>query len=178
MASTYAKNQKEKLYLFLSNAEVEMTNSLAERTVKPYVINRKEFLFSDTEKCADASAAIMSTIETAKRNRLDIYCICFICWLFCLNGGCSHRRTDQKCYAVEYGDASLLQSNIQWDTVSAAQQHTVLVARYNKRNITISILIQFRKDSNHYSLTSHGWLTDLLNASGTRLLSDTTVGRW
>ncbi len=72
-AVTYAKNQKEKLYLFLDNPDVEMTNNLAERTVKPYVINRKNFLFSDTEKGADASAAVMSIIETAKRNELDVY---------------------------------------------------------------------------------------------------------
>lgn len=72
-AVTYAQNQKEKLYLFLNNPDVEMTNNLAERTVKPYVINRKNFLFSDTEKGADASAAVMSIIETAKRNNLDIY---------------------------------------------------------------------------------------------------------
>ena len=72
-AVTYARNQKDKLYLFLSNADVEMTNNLAERTVKPYVINRKNFLFSDTEKGADASAAVMSIIETAKRNNLDVY---------------------------------------------------------------------------------------------------------
>ena len=72
-AVTYAKNQKDKLYLFLENPDVEMTNNLAERTVKPYVINRKNFLFSDTEKGADASAAVMSIIETAKRNNLDVY---------------------------------------------------------------------------------------------------------
>lgn len=72
-AVTYALNQKEKLYLFLENPDVEMTNNLAERTVKPYVINRKNFLFSDTEKGADASAAVMSIIETAKRNQLDVY---------------------------------------------------------------------------------------------------------
>ena len=50
-----------------------MTNNLAEQTVKSYVINRKNFLFSDTEKGADASAAVMSIIETAKRNNLDVY---------------------------------------------------------------------------------------------------------
>ena len=72
-AVTYALNQKEKLNLFLTHPEVEMTNNLAERTVKPYVINRKNFLFSDTEKGADASAAVMSIIETAKRNNLDVY---------------------------------------------------------------------------------------------------------
>ena len=36
-------------------------------------INRKNFLFSDTEKGAAASAAVMSIIETAKRNELDVY---------------------------------------------------------------------------------------------------------
>lgn len=50
-----------------------MTNNLAEQTVKSYVINRKNFLFSDTEKGADASAAVMSIIEIAKRNKLDVY---------------------------------------------------------------------------------------------------------
>ena len=50
-----------------------MTNNLAERTVKPYVIDRKNFLFSDTDKGAEASAAIMTIIETAKRNGLDVY---------------------------------------------------------------------------------------------------------
>ena len=65
-AVTYSRNQKDKLYLFLSNADVEMTNNLAERTVKPYVINRKNFLFSDTEKGADASAAVMSIIHSDK----------------------------------------------------------------------------------------------------------------
>ncbi len=50
-----------------------MTNNLAERTVKSYVINRKNFLFSDTEKGSDASAAVMNIIETVKRNNLDVY---------------------------------------------------------------------------------------------------------
>ena len=59
--------------LVKNHTKVEMTNNLAERTVKPYVINRKNFLFSDTEKGADASAAVMSIIETAKRNTLDVY---------------------------------------------------------------------------------------------------------
>ena len=72
-AVTYAQNQKEKLLVFLDDPNVEMTNNLAERTVKPLVINRKNFLFCDTDKGADASADVMSIIETAKRNGLDVY---------------------------------------------------------------------------------------------------------
>ncbi|MGN0691883.1 MAG: transposase [Oscillospiraceae bacterium] len=72
LAVTYALNQKKELLVFLEHPEVEMTNNLAERTVKPFVIDRKNFLFSDTEKGAEASAA-MPIIETAKRNGLDVY---------------------------------------------------------------------------------------------------------
>lgn len=50
-----------------------MNNNLAELTVKPFVIDRKNFLFSDTEKGAEASAAAMTIIETSKRNGLDVY---------------------------------------------------------------------------------------------------------
>ena len=65
--------QKDKLLLFLDHPEVEMTNNLAERTVKPFVIDRKNFLFSATDKGADASALFMSVIETAKRNGLNVF---------------------------------------------------------------------------------------------------------
>ena len=71
-AITYALNQKKELLVFLDHSEVEMTNNLAERTIKPFVIDRKNFLFSDTEKEARTSAATMAIIETAKRNGLDV----------------------------------------------------------------------------------------------------------
>lgn len=72
-AVTYALNQKDKLLLFLDHPEVEMTNNLAERTVKTFVIDRKNFLFSATDKGADASALFMSVIETSKRNGLNVF---------------------------------------------------------------------------------------------------------
>ena len=48
-----------------------MANNLAERTVKPFVMARKNFLFCDTAKGADASALCFSVMETAKRNGLN-----------------------------------------------------------------------------------------------------------
>ena len=43
-----------------------MTNNRAERAVKPFVIVRKNFLFSDTSRGADASVLCFSMIESAK----------------------------------------------------------------------------------------------------------------
>ena len=70
-AQTYSLNQKQSLNAVLENCELELTNNLAERTVKPFVMARKNFLFADTPKGADASALCFSILETAKRNELD-----------------------------------------------------------------------------------------------------------
>ena len=55
---TFAKSQKKELMVFLDYPIVEMTNNLAERTVKPFVIDRKNFLFSDTEKGANTKHSL------------------------------------------------------------------------------------------------------------------------
>ena len=57
-AVNYAQNQKKELMVFLDYPIAEMTNNLAERTVKPFVIDRKNFLFSDTEKGANTKHSL------------------------------------------------------------------------------------------------------------------------
>lgn len=72
-AVAYAVNHKEQLCLFADSGKIESTNNRAERAIKPFVMARKNFLFSDTERGADASARVFSIIETAKMNNLDVY---------------------------------------------------------------------------------------------------------
>lgn len=72
-AVNYSLNNKRELEGFLADGRLEMTNNRAERAVKPFVIARKNFLFSDTSKGADASALCFSMIESAKLNKLDVY---------------------------------------------------------------------------------------------------------
>lgn len=69
-AVTYSLNQKEKLYTFLEDGRIELSNNRGERSIKPFVIGRKNWLFSNTPKGATASAMIYSIIETAKENKL------------------------------------------------------------------------------------------------------------
>ena len=71
-AVQYAKNEKQYLYSFLKNANVPIDNNLAERTVKPFVIGRKNWLFSTSPKGAQASAIIYSVMNTAHANGLDV----------------------------------------------------------------------------------------------------------
>ena len=52
---------------------LEIDNNRAERSIKLFVIGRKNWLFANTPSGAKASATAFSTIETAKENDLDLY---------------------------------------------------------------------------------------------------------
>jgi hypothetical protein len=56
---------------YLSDRRLEISNNRAERSIKPFVIDRKNFLFANTPRGAKASAIMFSLIETAKENGLN-----------------------------------------------------------------------------------------------------------
>ena len=70
-AINYCLNQWSKLIVFLEDGRLELDNNRAERSIKPFVIGRKNWLFSNTPKGAKSSATIYSIIETAKENNLN-----------------------------------------------------------------------------------------------------------
>ena len=69
-AVNYFKNAWDDMLTFLEDGHLEMTNNAAERAIKPFVINRKNFLFCKTERGADATAELFSIIKTAQANLL------------------------------------------------------------------------------------------------------------
>ena len=69
----YLKNQWQTLIVYLEDGRIELSNNRAERSIKPFVISRKNFLFANTANGARGSAVIFSLIETAKENGLDPY---------------------------------------------------------------------------------------------------------
>ena len=50
-----------------------MTNSKAERAIRPFAVHRKNWLFADTVDGANANAVYYSLIESAKVNNLNIH---------------------------------------------------------------------------------------------------------
>lgn len=56
---------------FMLDGHIAVDNNLAERAIKPFVIGRKNYLFSRSPKGAQASAMSYSIIETAKANKLN-----------------------------------------------------------------------------------------------------------
>lgn len=50
-----------------------MTNSRAERVIRPFAVHRKNWLFANIVAGANANAVYYSLIESAKLNNLNIY---------------------------------------------------------------------------------------------------------
>lgn len=71
-AVQYAKNQKPYMENYLLDGRCAISNNAAERAVKSYVMGRKNFLFHDTVKGANASAVVYTLAETAKANGVNI----------------------------------------------------------------------------------------------------------
>lgn len=78
-AVAYALEQWPYLTNYLKDGRLELSNNRAERSVKPFVMGRKNFLFANTPGGAKTSAIIYSLIETAKESGLDPYR--YLTWL-------------------------------------------------------------------------------------------------
>lgn len=71
-ALEYTRKLLPDMKTFLKDGSLEIDNNGAERAIKPFVIGRKNWLFSSSSKGAKASASIYSIIETAKANDLIV----------------------------------------------------------------------------------------------------------
>ena len=65
----YLKEQ----WRYLEDGRLEVSNNRAERSIKPFVMGRKNWLFANIPVGAQASAVVYSLMETAKETGLDPY---------------------------------------------------------------------------------------------------------
>lgn len=72
-ALQYLHKYWPKLIRYTERGDLPIDNNRAENAIRPFVIGRKNWLFSDTPQGAQASAIIYSLIETAKANGLEPY---------------------------------------------------------------------------------------------------------
>lgn len=72
-AIAYCLNQWHKLERYIMDGRLRIDNNLIENAIRPFVLGRKNWLFSGNPRGAKASAALYSLIETAKANGLEPY---------------------------------------------------------------------------------------------------------
>jgi transposase len=69
----YLHNEWPRLVRYLEDGRLEIDNNLAENAIRPFVIGRKNHLFSDSVHGVKASANLYSLIESAKASGLEPY---------------------------------------------------------------------------------------------------------
>ena len=69
----YLDHEWQKLIVYLQDGRLEIDNNKTENTIRPFVIGRKNWLFSASVKGVKSSANLYSLIETAKANGLEPY---------------------------------------------------------------------------------------------------------
>ena len=72
-ALNYLHNEWNRLIRYLDDGRLEIDNNLAENAIRPFVIGRRNWLFSVSVKGVKASASLYSLIECAKINGLEPY---------------------------------------------------------------------------------------------------------
>lgn len=72
-ALTYLREQWPKLIRYVENGNWPISNNPCENAIRPFVVGRRSWLFSDTVAGANASANLYSLIETCKAGRIDPY---------------------------------------------------------------------------------------------------------
>ena len=70
-AVNYSIRQETYLRNYLLDGRLSISNNIAERSLKNFIVGRKNWLFALTPLGAEASAIIYSIVETAKSNHLD-----------------------------------------------------------------------------------------------------------
>lgn len=76
----YSQSQRKYLMGYLLDGRLEISNNRAERSMKTYVIGRKNWLFNNTQNGARASAIYYSIVVTAIENGLNPYE--YLTWIF------------------------------------------------------------------------------------------------
>ena len=72
VALTYVKNQHVELGEFLNDGRIPLTTNLVERSIRPFAVHRRAWLFADTPAGAVGNAVMYSLIESAILNNLNI----------------------------------------------------------------------------------------------------------
>ena len=72
-ALAYLQKYWSRLTIYTERGDLPIDNNRCENAIRPFVVGRKAWLFSDTPAGADASAVIYSLVQSAKANGVEPY---------------------------------------------------------------------------------------------------------
>ena len=69
----YTLSHWQALTVYLQDGRLEIDNNKAERSIKPFVIGRKNWMFHGNDVGARAGSILFSLIETCKQNKVEVF---------------------------------------------------------------------------------------------------------
>ena len=72
-AGNYVPNRRDTAEVYLEDGRCSFTDNLSENAICPFVVGRKNWLFSNSVEGANASEIVYTMVETAKTHGLNIY---------------------------------------------------------------------------------------------------------
>ena len=69
----YALGHWDALLIYLQDGRLEIDNNKSERSIKPFVIGRKNWVFHGNDLGARAGSILFSLIETCKQHKVDVF---------------------------------------------------------------------------------------------------------
>jgi transposase len=79
-ALMYLSDRWKYLIRYLEDGRLEIDNNLVENAIRPFCLGRRNWLFNDTVRGAEAGANLYSLIETAKAQGLEPFR--YLCYVF------------------------------------------------------------------------------------------------
>ena len=72
-AVNYALNHKAEFMTYLEDGRCSFSNNLSENSLRPFTVGRRNWLFSNTPKGAEASSIVYTMVEMARSHGLNVY---------------------------------------------------------------------------------------------------------
>ena len=72
-AVNYVLNRRDTAETYLEDVRCSFTNNLSENAFRPFVVGRKNWLFSSSVDGTNASTVVYAMVEMAKAHGLNIY---------------------------------------------------------------------------------------------------------
>lgn len=69
----YSLTHWESLNVYLKDGRLEIDNNRSERSIKPFLIGRKNWLFHGNDVGAHAGSILYSLIETCKQHQVEVF---------------------------------------------------------------------------------------------------------
>lgn len=135
-AMYYLAKQWDKLNVYTRDGRLRIDNNLTENAIRPFVIGRKNWMFSTSVDGANTSANLYSLVETAKANGLEPYA--YLKMVLTELPAANSLEDIERLLPFGQADSKRISARLQ---LTAYYQHQALVSALQMNGVTSVVLL-------------------------------------